>query len=426
MKTTPSPALLAALLVSAFALAPASSAFTEIARGSLTLTTTASVAYDSNIAGNAVAQGDTIFTLAPTLDYNRAAGLGTIAASVGTSINRYLDLPSYDSEDLAAALHISLPTPEGARHQGGLSAGYTDRAAIDETLGQRIRAKTWNAGFNGTYRVGTRVDLRSSASYLDTTRQTGADTTRYGAGLGFDYNGFLGGFGLMGDYKYSSTTSSAAGTAGPIDQTSNALSTGLFYRFVSGLRAAGNVGYRWIDRSSLETATGATSSTGMTYGLSLDGPFLPPRLFPKIKSSFSIGYEKGETLGVGDTGSANVVGSLNLSWQARERTSLTFGASRAQSLASNNYSAVTDQVQFGVTQQIGQRTSLRASLAEEWSSYVGTGRSDRHTRGAINLAYNLNRNWRTGAGYTITLARSNGAIRDYDRHLVSAFVSCTY
>ena len=413
MKHTPSPVLLAAsLLVSASALPSTALAFAEVARGALTLTTTGSVAYDSNIVGNATGKGDTVFTLAPTLNYNRSAGLGTIDASAGVGINRYVELTTFDSEDINSSLRISLPTPEGAHQQGSFLAGYTDLSSIDETIGERIRSKTWQAGFSGTYRAGTRTDLRTNFNYADTIREapnsaptvpaplTGVahDSTVWGGGLGFDYTGFLGGFGLEGDYRYTDTQSTAASAGGSaINQGSNSVSSGLFYRFTSGLRASADAGYRWIDRSASETASGKTNSNGMTFGLKLEGPFLPASRFPKLKSSFSIGIEKGQSLGINDNGSTTVIGNLSLSWQARERTAFTFSASRTQGLSSTNQSSIVEAVQLGATQRIGERTTVSATLGQDWSSYVGTNRSDSHTRGGLNLSYVLNKNWRGGA-----------------------------
>ncbi|MBK8475400.1 MAG: outer membrane beta-barrel protein [Opitutaceae bacterium] len=429
MNTTPSPVLFAtALLVSAFVLPTTACAFAEIERGSLTLSTTGRVAYDSNVAGHDSAQGDTVYTLAPTLNYSRAAGLGTIAASLGVAINRYADLSTQDSEDISSSLHISLPTPEGAREQGSFSAGYTDASDIDDSVGQRIRSKTWKASFVGTYRVGTRVNLNGSLSYSDTTRAVFTDRTQFGAGLGFDYSDFLGGFGLNGDYRYADTQSSSftSGRDTSIDQTSHSVSSGLFYRFVSGLRASANVGYRWLDRGASETLSGQTGNNGMTIGIKLDGPFLPPSRFPKLKSSFAIGLQKGEALGLNDSGSTTLVGNLSLGWQARERTALTFSASRTQGLSTANESSVDNVVQLGATQRIGERTSLSAQLGQEWSTYPTTGRSDRRTRGSVSLGYSLNRYWRTGADYSVTLTHSSNSLLTYDRHVVSAYVNYTF
>ncbi len=429
MKTAPSSALLpAALLVASVALPATALAFAEIERGSLTITTIGRVAYNTNLMGNATDLDDTVFTLAPTLNYNRAAGLGTIDASFGIAANRYVDYTNLDNEDVSASLQIGLPTPEGARQQGGFNARYTDTTEVDETVATRVRAKTWSTGFSGTYRAGTRTDLRANLSYTDTARDVFSDRTSLSAGLGFDYSDFLGGFGLEGDYRYTDTQSSRLDNTADtsIDQTSHNVSTGLFYKFVSGLRASADVGYRWIDRGRNETADARTSDNSMTFALKLDGPFLPASRFPKLTSSFSLGLQKGQTLGLNDRGSTTLVGSLGLAWQARERTALTFNASRSQGLSSANLSTIDNVVSLGVTQRIGERTNLSGSIAQDWSSYSATGRSDRHTRGALNLGYSLNRNWQAGAGYALTLSRSNNDFIDYDRHIVNAFVSCTY
>ena len=426
MKTAPSSALLpAALLASTLALPATSFAFAEIARGALTLSTTGRVAYDSNISGNAAEQSDTIFTLTPTLDYSRDAGLGSIHASLGVAINRYVDYTNLDSEDIYSSLRIGLPTPEGSREQGSVTAGYTDSSDLNEDVGTRIRSKTWSAGFSGTCRAGPRTNLRANAAYSDTTRDTFSDREQWSAGIGFDYSDFLGGFGLQGDYGYSNTQSTRVhdldGTA--IDQTSHHASTGLFYRFVNGLRASADVGYRWIDRSASETPSGKTSSNSATFGLRLDGPFLPPSKFPKLKSSFSLGIQQGQTLGLNDSGSTTLVGDLGLAWQARERTSLSVSASRRQDLAVTNLSTVRNSVSLGVTQRIGDRTNLSASLGQEWIAYGGTGRDDKRTRASLNLGHSFLHNWQAGVAYALTLSRSSSDTFDHDRHVVSGFVS---
>ena len=427
MKTQPSSVLTAAALLTAtLALAANASAFTEVARGALTLTTTGRVAYDSNVVGNATEQEDLVFTVAPTLNYSRAAGLGTIEASLGVSINRYADLTAFDSEDILAAVHVGLPTPEGARQQGSFDAGYSDRSDIDETVGARIRAKTWSTSFTGSYRAGPRTDLRLGASFSDTTRDIFSDQTQWTAGVGLDYNDFLGGFGLSGDYRYTDTESSSFLTVGALDQSSHHLAGGVFYKFISGLRASLDAGYRWTDRAASETASGETSDNSFTFGLRLDGPFLPPSRIPKHKSTISLGLEQGQTLGLNDTGSTTLVGGLSLAWQARERTALSFNASRKQGLSSTNLSTVTNMLQLGVEQAVGARGSLSASLGQEWSSFPGTGRDDRRTRGSAGFNYSFNRNWQAGTSYTATLSRSSHALHDYDRHLVSGFLSCTF
>lgn len=427
MKNTPSAVLQsAALLAIGLALPVSLHAFAEVARGSLTATTTARLAYDTNLLGNATEQDDAVFTLAPRLLYRRAVGLGTIDASLGLGINRYFDFTEFDSEDISASVRIGLPTPEGARQNGSVYGSYTDQSSIDETVGDRIRSKSWVGGFSGTYRAGTRTDLRASFNFSDTSRDKYSDRTQWTAGAGFDYHEFLGGFGLDGDYRYTDTESTGIGTVPSLNQTLHRVSTGLFYDFASGLRASADVGYRWLKRDRTETASGQTSENSYTFGLRLNGPFLPPSRFPKLESSFSIGLEKGETFGVNDRGSTHLVGRLSLAWQARERTSLSLSASRSQGLSADNFSSLDSVIRFGVTQQIGLRTRLTASLAQEWSSFAGTGRSDRRTRAQLAGSYALNKNWQAGADYSYTLSNSSIDRLDYDRHLVSGFIAYTF
>lgn len=426
MKTVPSSALLPAALLAALALPSTASAFAELARGALTLTTTGRLSYDTNILGNATELDDTLFTLNPSLLYRRAAGLGSLEASGGVAINRYFDYTGLDGEDYFASLRIDLPTPEGANQDGSFSAGYSDSTDIDNTVGARIRARTWNTRFAGTYRVGPRLDLRGSVDYADTTRDLYADRTQWSAGAGFDYHEFLGGFGLKGDYRYADTDSSSHGSAGALDQQSHSVSSGLFYTFASGLRASADAGYRWTERDRSETLEGDRSEDGMTFGLSLKGPFLPPSRFPKLESSFSIGYQKADALGLGDHGHDTVVGSLALAWQARERTSLKIGADRRQGLSADNYSTVSTSVHAGVTQQIGHHLQATADLAHEWVDFPSTDRNDRRLLAGLHLVYVVNRTWSAGANYNFTHSRSTNDSLDYERDLVSVQVACTF
>lgn len=426
MNSAPKTALLPAALVATLLLPANLHAFAEVARGALTLSTVGRVSYDSNIFGNATELDDTVFTLAPTLVYRRAAGLGTIDASAGVSINRYADLTNLDNEGYQAALRIDLPTPEGARQDGVFSANYTDSTDVDDTVGARIRSKTWGGRFAGTYRAGPRVDLRTNIAYSETARDIFTDRTQWNAAAGFDYNDFLGGFGLGADYRYTDTVSNANGAAGSIDQQSHSVSTGLFYKFVSGLRASADVGYRWLKRGENETLDHRNDDNSVTFGLRLTGPFLPPSRFPKLESSFSIGYEKGEAVGLYDRGRATVVGNLSLSWHARERTVVSFGASRQQGLSADNLSTVSSSVRLGVTQRIGQRTRATVSLAQEWADFPSTDRNDDRIRGGLNLSYAINRTWAAGADYAYTHSRSSNDLLDYDRHVIAGFVSCTF
>ncbi|HLP08146.1 MAG TPA: outer membrane beta-barrel protein [Opitutaceae bacterium] len=426
MNTAPKTALLPAALLATLVLPATAHALAEFARGSLTLTTIGRISYDTNLLGNSSELDDTIYTLAPTFAYRRAAGLGTIDASAGVSINRYADFTNLDNEGYHASLRVDLPTPEGARQEGVFSANYSDTTDVDETVGARVRATTWGGRFSGTYRAGPRVDLRTNLAYTETSRDVFTDRTQWNAGAGFDYNDFLGGFGLGADYRYTDTVSNSNGAAGSIDQQSHSLSSGLFYKFISGLRASADVGYRWLKRGQDETLDRNKDDSSMTFGLRLTGPFLPPTRFPKLESSFSIGYEQGEAVGLNDHGRATLVGNLSLSWHARERTVVSVNASRQQGLSADNLSTVSSSLRLGVTQRIGQRTRASLSLAEEWADFPSTSRNDERTRAGLNLSYSINRTWAAGADYTYTNSRSNNNLLDYDRHVIAGFVSCTF
>jgi hypothetical protein len=408
-------------------------AFTELARGALTLTTTGQISYDSNILSRNQDVGDTIYTLTPILKYKRAAGLGSIDADLGTSVYRYDTESNFNGEDLFANVRIGLPTPQGARDSGSVGAGYSNRASIDQELSARVRTKEWHADAKESFRIGSRTLIRGDASFSNSTRSSYSDMTQWSVGTGLDYGEFLGGFGVKADYKLTSTDSTDIRGDDPLhtvspntglDQMSNSISSGIFYKFSSALRASADIGYRWINRSAAETASGKRKDGSMTYSLRIDGPFLPPKQFPKLKSSLSLGFEKGEALGLNDKGSTTLTGNLSLSWQARERTSLQVGANRKQSIGIDNYSSVNSGLDIGAVQQIGEQVSVSAKISQEWIDYVGKNRSDNRTSFNTRVSYFFNKRLEAGVSYLYTISNSNEVLHDYHRRLYT--LSATY
>src|SRR5690606_7325725 len=109
----------------------------------------------------------------------------------------------------------------------------------------------------------------------------------------------------------------------------------------ASIRGSVSYGYRTMRRSSAEIFSAARRSAGSIFSVRLDGPFLPERIFPKVESSLTLGYQKAESPGINDTGGSRFVGSMHVSWQARERTRLFVDARRALELSINDLTVET-------------------------------------------------------------------------------------
>jgi hypothetical protein len=422
------PLLLASIAAALVSAAPAAFGFAEIARGALTLTTQGSISYDSNVSGNAQGQSDVRYGLAPTFNYKREAGLGTIDASLGMSINRYRTQSRFDGEDYRANLQIGFPFPEGDNRDGSFSFTYNKSSDIDPIVGQRLVYTVWKTSLQGGIKTGPRTRLLGDAHFTDTDRGPFANSTHWGLGGGFEYSGFLGGAGLHGKYSYDRFESTRFGNLPALDQRTHQVSSGLFYDIgTAGLRASGALGYQWLQRGAQEKLFGDDDVRGLTFDLRLTGPFLPPRQFPKLDSSFSLGFERGRTLGYNDNGRTTLVGSLGLSWQARDRTSLHIRANRTQSVGATNLTAITSRVSTGINQSVGQKLTLSASTGHEWREFRGLVRSDRTWFVDARANYALTNRWAAGASVDYRDNRTD-TIRafTYERYVATLFTSFTF
>lgn len=430
-------ALVAALAISA----PVSSyGFTEFARGALTLETEARLTYDSFIIGAPKFGDDDFYArVHPELKYSRRAGLAQINAFAGVSVIRYNTYDQWDSEDFSAGLTTELPLAEGSRLSGNFDVGYTEATVVDYDVLDRVRQKTLSANANFSYRLGLKTSLNEAFDYTDTTRGSSySDQETFGNNLSFVYSDFLDGTTFRLSHGYSRTTTSGENFLGSgLDQTSNSLSAGLTHPIVGPLIGDVVYGYRMLDRSAHENLAGQDEINGSFFSINIRGPFLPPRMFPKVQSGLSLTYSNSRSPGINDTGSKTLTGNMHLSWDARERTKFTLSMDRSVSLSANDLSVEITRYSFGVTEAVGLKVSLNAQTSYTSRKYRNLGRKDGTIEAALNANYQMNKYWNAGAGYTYqnndTNSETNTGLQayrmrafDYERHTVSVYVRNTF
>ena len=185
-----------------------------------------------------------------------------------------------------------------------------------------------------------------------------------------------------------------------------------------------------LNRSQAEVLSGLEErSAGSIFALGLNGPFLPQTIFPKLESSLSLGYQKNETPGINDTSSSRFVGSLNVSWHARERTRVFLDARRALVLSVNDLTVETTGFNVGVNQSIGDFTTASLSAGYEQREYQTVdllGRTDDVYMLQTSARYRITSAWSAAANYSLREAQSSEAVADYGRHLVSVEATYTF
>lgn len=395
-----------------------------LARGEINATASAAATYDSNVFGTRDATEDFYGTLSPRLLYSRRAGQIEAVASVGIAVVRYADQTQLNSDNVDAVATLRTATTDARNLSGSVSTAYRETSDVNPDINARVKSKIYSFNGDATLITGPRTEVGLTADYTDSWRDVASDQQLLATVLRYGYKGFLvdNNLNLIGTYDETRSSGRNFRSA-PLDQTSYSLSAGLGRAFFRDLiQGRISYGYRVLHRSRGETSAGAASQSGPVLNASLDGPFLPARYFPKIKSKFVVAYEESSTPGVNDTGNKTLTGLLNLAWQARETTTVSFSATRSQRLSIDDLSVVSSSLLLSLEQVIRYNLKGLISAGYNWETYLGVDRSDETIVLDGRLDYAFARNWKATASYRFSSASSTQRRSVYDRHIATLSV----
>lgn len=381
------------------------------------------ISYDSRIRGGRSDEGDTIYTFSPGLTFNRDAGYITLASRAGLRFNRYAHADGYDSDDFYSGLDFSIPTEAGLGFQGGTAFNYDERTDLDVDAGERLRTKTARISLNGQTAVTRKAWFLFDGGWSDTRQSMFVNRTQWFGSAGIRYDNFLYGTSLTTRYRRVETDSEDVATgATSLDEYSDSYTVDLSRPIFESITGTVGVGYREVSR----TMDDEPDTGRWNYNASIQGPFLPPRMFPKLESRFTIAYQDNEAPGLGDQGGREVTGSLQVAWQARVRTRWNISVDRGFELTARDYTVLRTQYQFGVDQQIGEFITSNASLSWETSEYEGLSRDDATFRAKAGLNYSISRYWSTGVTYRYEDNESDESLLDFTRHVTSVYLNFVF
>ncbi|MBC7365567.1 MAG: outer membrane beta-barrel protein [Undibacterium sp.] len=391
------------------------------ARGEIDFTAVATATYDSNVFGRRDATEDFYGTLAPRVLFARRAGQIDAEASAGISFIRYADQTQLKADNVDAVAMLRTNAAEARNFSGSVSAAYRESSDASSDINARIKAKAATFSGQGALVTGPRTDVALNVDYTDTERDVASDQQLLATVFRFGYKDFLVGNNLHLIGNYDETRSSGRNLRGAgLNQKSYSVAAGLSRAFYHDLiRAQVSYGYRVLNRSRSETSTGVTRQSGPVFTASIDGPFLPPRYFPKIKSKFELSYQESSTPGVNDTGNKTLAGLLSLGWQARPNTVVRFSAIRSQRLSVDDLTVVSSSLLLGLEQTIRYNLTGSVSAGYNWDTFRGVNRSDETILFNAGLNYLFARTWTATASYRLSSATSTLRQANYDRHLVS-------
>jgi hypothetical protein len=398
----------------------------QVGRGTVSATATATATYDSNVFGTHDATSDYYGTLAPGVSYIRKSGLIEADADAGISFIRFLNQTQLNANNLSADGALRINPSDLRNYSGSLTASYLETSEVNTDINTRLNTDTTTFTGQTALVIGPRSDLSLSGNYTDSQYSGAGDQEILTAETLYEYKDFFYGnsLRLAGDYdKLHASANNYLGV--PLDQNSYTLSAGIGRAFYhDAIHAWISYGYRVLNRSQAETSTGATQQRGSVITASLEGPFLPEKYFPKIKSGIELSYEDAATPGVNDTGGKELTGALHMDWQARDTTVVSFLATRAQRLSANDLTVVSTAVQLGLKQQLRYNLTGSLSAGYNWDTYRGISRSDQTILCSAGLEYHFARSWTANASYKLSSDASNQRESTYDRNVVS--VSVTY
>jgi Putative beta-barrel porin 2 len=398
-----------------------------LGRGEISLGASASATYDSNLSGRRDAGDDYYGTFAPRISYARRAGKIEADANASISIQRYLDHKEFDSENVSADVSLHLSPKSFQNISGSLTASYVESYSADIDVNARIKSAGTTVSAQSGLVTGPRTSFSVNGNYSNFDRVGASDQETLAGGGSFSYKGFLDDTTLSLIYGYTQALSSGQNLLGAsLDQTSHSFSVALsraLYREVNGQIS---YGYRILNRSASETASNQTSQKGSFITASVDGPFLPRRMFPKIKSHAAISYQDAQTPGINDTGNKEISGDIGLNWDARPSTTVSVSATRSQRLSTSDLTVVSSGVNTKINQQFRHNLTGSFGAAYNWESYRGITRKDHILALDSGLNYSFGRSWTSTASYIYTANSSNAVISDFTRHVVAINVGYTF
>jgi hypothetical protein len=329
-----------------------------------------SLAYDSNIAENRFAQGDTIYSAGAGLEYERRAGIISVEASTGLSISHFDKTTSDDFSDP----HLQA---EFSAKDDLMTADLTLSGARESepNIVAGLRAVSWNyaAGLSTKYRVNDRYSV--------------SDTFTYSAQDFVTKSPFL-----------NNVTSYSAGTN--------------LYYIINSARDL-FVGYNF----GLQETGGGLSFYDHSVNVGIDG-----KILPKLNGTVSVGYEYQVPHGSSDQSTGSTTETVALTWNFSRRLKITWDLSQNFNAVATDSSGNTVATSLDAAFSMNSKTSLTGGVGGGYNRFVdGTeaGRHDLYFTWNAGVNYTINDHFTTSLDYVYYENWSTVGFSDFIRHTIT-------
>lgn len=352
----------------------------NVGPGRLTAEATATTTYQSN-ADARRGGGDALYvSLSPVLEFERRGAWLETRALAGVEFEHTVSGPGTDRDARRAGVNLGTVKSANPRFAPSLRTLFTESYISDLNVNARIFTRQTATAAAAEITVSPELTATLSSTY-ETNRAEGF-TSRHSFENRGRLDSSLGGRRTLFaevSHRVIASDGAAGGTAA-LDQRALNTAVGFTQGFGTATRASLGFGYLDQRRSAGETRQNSRGSSGTSVLASLEGPFLPPSLFPKLTSQLRVAYSRLENPGLLDTGDKQLTGELVVGWAARAATRLGLAAGRTRNLTVSDLTVETTHTHILVDQAVGRQTVLTATAGYEWMTVRGLVR---HSEGAI-------------------------------------------
>jgi hypothetical protein len=353
----------------------------KIGRGTLNVSASLNVEYDTNIFGNAVEVDDMSAIFTPGLSYNRAVGTISTTAQFGVRSISFTDTSGQDSID--PYLNATFNMDRDVKGKVSAAFNYARTTEANELLLTRTESDEFSGNFRVDYFYSDKTGVRMDTAFR------------------------------VSDFS----------TAGFGDVQSTSLGGGLLYRYSQKLTADLSYSYSPEKVVRSQIATSNPNSDNHRISLGLEG-----ELRPKVNGSISIGSVSRE-FDIGGSDQAMLVSS-NLAWTASEKTTWNLIVSNNFDTTAGSESAEIFMATLAVRQALNQKISISGSVTHSESTLDQlpgpVTRTDEALLFNASVNYRLNDHYNASGGISHRISTSTLALAEYERTIVSLGLNATF
>ena len=353
----------------------------KIGRGTINVSATLNVEYDSNIFANAGKVDDMAAIFTPGISYSRSVGTISTSAKLGVRSISFTDTSGQDSFDPFVSLTLNVDRAQKGKVNASFSYARTTQA------NEQLLTRTESDEFRGS------------------------------AGIDYYYSDKTG-VRLNTQFRVSDFASAGFG-----DVESQGVGGGLLYRYSPKLTA--NLSYAYSPEKSVNSPNLLSNPNSKNHRISLG---LEGELRPKVNGSISLGTAT-RSFDIGGSDQTMLL-ATKLSWSASEKTSWNITASNNFDTTPGAESAEIFLATLGIQHALTAKLSYTGSIGHQESTLDQkpgpVTRSDTALLLSSALTYRLNDFYSAAFRVTHRVNTSTLALAEYERSVVSLSLTGTF